>query len=68
MKLDKFTVKSQEAVQAAVAWRAEQFGNQEIQPEHLLCGAGAARRRCGSGFAEDGREPCRRPQRNPAAH
>ena len=35
MKLDKFTVKSQEAVQAAVSL-AEQFGNQEIQPEHLL--------------------------------
>uniref|UniRef100_UPI0040563B87 ATP-dependent chaperone ClpB n=1 Tax=Candidatus Electronema sp. TaxID=2698783 RepID=UPI0040563B87 len=35
MKLDKFTVKSQEAVQTAVSL-AEQFGNQEIQPEHLL--------------------------------
>jgi len=35
MKLDKFTVKSQEAVQAAVAL-AEQFGSPEIQPEHLL--------------------------------
>jgi ATP-dependent Clp protease ATP-binding subunit ClpB len=35
MKLDKFTVKSQEAVQAAVAL-AEQFGSPEVQPEHLL--------------------------------
>ncbi|XOF34296.1 MAG: ATP-dependent chaperone ClpB [Candidatus Electrothrix sp. YB6] len=35
MQLDKFTVKSQEAVQAAHAL-AEQFGNPEMQPEHLL--------------------------------
>ena len=35
MQLDKFTVKSQEAVQAAHN-TAQQFGNQEMQPEHLL--------------------------------
>ncbi len=35
MQLDKFTVKSQEAIQAAHN-TAQQFGNQEMQPEHLL--------------------------------
>ncbi len=35
MQLDKFTVKSQEAVQVAHN-TAQQFGNQEMQPEHLL--------------------------------
>jgi len=35
MQLDKFTVKSQEAIQTAHN-TAEQFGNQEMQPEHLL--------------------------------
>ena len=35
MQLDKFTVKSQEAIQTAHGL-AEQFGNQEMQPEHLL--------------------------------
>jgi ATP-dependent Clp protease ATP-binding subunit ClpB len=35
MQHDKFTVKSQEAIQAAHN-TAQQFGNQEMQPEHLL--------------------------------
>lgn len=35
MRLDKFTIKSQEAVQNSQQL-AEQKGNQEIQPEHLL--------------------------------
>ncbi len=35
MQLDKFTLKSQEAIQAA-HYLAQQKGNQEIQPEHLL--------------------------------
>ncbi len=35
MQLDKFTLKSQEAIQAAHAL-AQNNGNQEIQPEHLL--------------------------------
>jgi len=35
MKLDKFTLKSQEAIQAAHTL-AQNRGNQEIQPEHLL--------------------------------
>ena len=35
MQLDKFTVKSQEAIQTAHN-TAEQFANQEMQPEHLL--------------------------------
>ncbi|WP_446007840.1 ATP-dependent chaperone ClpB [Candidatus Electrothrix sp.] len=35
MQLDKFTVKSQEAIQTAHSL-AEQFGNPEMQPEHLL--------------------------------
>ena len=35
MQLDKFTVKSQEAIQEAHN-TAQQFGNQEMQPEHLL--------------------------------
>ena len=35
MQLDKFTVKSQEAIQTAHN-TAQQFGNQEMQPEHLL--------------------------------
>ncbi len=35
MQLDKFTVKSQEAIQSAHN-TAQQFGNQEMQPEHLL--------------------------------
>jgi len=35
MQLDKFTVKSQEAIQTAHN-TAEQFGNQEMQPEHLI--------------------------------
>ena len=35
MQLDKFTVKSQEAVQTAHSL-AEQFGNPEMQAEHLL--------------------------------
>ncbi len=35
MQLDKFTVKSQEAIQAAHGL-AEQFGNPEMQPGHLL--------------------------------
>ena len=35
MQLDKFTMKSQEAIQTAHN-TAQQFGNQEMQPEHLL--------------------------------
>nr|WP_320011682.1 ATP-dependent chaperone ClpB [uncultured Desulfobulbus sp.] len=35
MQLDKFTLKSQEAIQAAQQL-AQSAGNQEIQPEHLL--------------------------------
>lgn len=35
MQLDKFTLKSQEAIQAAHSL-AQEKGNQEIQPEHLL--------------------------------
>ncbi|MFH1226571.1 MAG: ATP-dependent chaperone ClpB [Planctomycetota bacterium] len=35
MKLDKFTVKSQEALQDAQSI-ADKHGNQELQPEHLL--------------------------------
>ncbi|GAB4342491.1 MAG: ATP-dependent chaperone ClpB [Desulfobulbaceae bacterium] len=35
MQLDKFTLKSQEAIQAAQSL-AREHGNQEIQPEHLL--------------------------------
>ncbi len=35
MQLDKFTLKSQEAIQAAHAL-AQEKGHQEIQPEHLL--------------------------------
>ena len=35
MQLDKFTVKSQEVIQTAHSL-AEQFGNPEMQPEHLL--------------------------------
>jgi ATP-dependent Clp protease ATP-binding subunit ClpB len=35
MQLDKFTVKSQEAIQTSHSL-AEQFGNPEMQPEHLL--------------------------------
>jgi len=35
MQHDKFTVKSQEAIQTAHN-TAQQFGNQEMQPEHLL--------------------------------
>ncbi|HEB68910.1 MAG TPA: ATP-dependent chaperone ClpB [Desulfobulbus sp.] len=35
MQLDKFTLKSQEAIQAAQTL-AQNNGNQEIQPEHLL--------------------------------
>ncbi len=35
MQLDKFTVKSQEAINAAHQL-AEQFGNQEMQAEHLI--------------------------------
>jgi len=35
MQLDKFTIKSQEAIQAAHSL-AQNNGNQEIQPEHLL--------------------------------
>jgi len=35
MQLDKFTVKAQEAIQTAHN-TAQQFGNQEMQPEHLL--------------------------------
>ena len=35
MQLDKFTLKSQEAIQAAHA-AAQNNGNQELQPEHLL--------------------------------
>ncbi len=35
MQLDKFTVKSQEAIQAAQQL-AQNSGNQELQPEHLL--------------------------------
>ena len=35
MRLDKFTIKAQEAVQQAQAIASE-HGNQEIQPEHLL--------------------------------
>ena len=35
MQLDKFTVKSQEAIQAAQQL-AQTGGNQELQPEHLL--------------------------------
>ena len=35
MKLDKFTIKAQEALQSAQSL-AEQAGNQELEPEHLL--------------------------------
>ena len=35
MQLDKFTLKSQEAIQTALN-HAQDNGNQEIQPEHLL--------------------------------
>lgn len=35
MRMDKFTIKSQEAIQAAQSF-AEKRGNQELQPEHLL--------------------------------
>jgi len=35
MQLDKFTLKSQEAIQAAQQ-QAQNNGNQELQPEHLL--------------------------------
>jgi len=35
MKLDKFTIKAQEALQEAQSL-AEQQGNQELEPEHLL--------------------------------
>ncbi len=35
MRFDKFTIKSQEAVQAAQSL-AEKIGNQELMPEHLL--------------------------------
>ena len=35
MQLDKFTLKSQEAIQSAHSL-AQNNGNQEIQPEHLL--------------------------------
>ncbi len=35
MKWDKFTVMSQEAIQAAQA-KAEEMGHQEVRPEHLL--------------------------------
>ncbi|MEW6594793.1 MAG: ATP-dependent chaperone ClpB [Thermodesulfobacteriota bacterium] len=37
MQFDKFTMKSQEALQAAQSL-ADQYGNQELQPEHLLKG------------------------------
>ena len=35
MQLDKFTLKSQEAIQVAQQL-AQAGGNQELQPEHLL--------------------------------
>ncbi len=35
MQLDKFTLKSQEAIQSAQQL-AQNYGNQELQPEHLL--------------------------------
>jgi len=35
MQLDKFTLKSQEAIQSAQSL-ARDKGNQEIHPEHLL--------------------------------
>lgn len=35
MRMDRFTIKAQEALQQAQS-RAEQLGNQEIEPEHLL--------------------------------
>ena len=35
MRMDKLTIKSQEAVQEAQRL-AERKGNQELQPEHLL--------------------------------
>ncbi len=35
MRMDRFTIKAQEALQQAQS-RAEQNGNQEIEPEHLL--------------------------------
>ena len=35
MQLDKFTLKSQEAIQAAQGL-AQSGGNQELQPEHLV--------------------------------
>lgn len=35
MRMDRFTIKAQEALQQAQS-RAEQTGNQEIEPEHLL--------------------------------
>ena len=36
MRLDKFTIKSQELVQQAQSLAA-QHGNQQIEPEHLVC-------------------------------
>lgn len=35
MRMDRFTIKAQEALQQAQS-RAEELGNQEIEPEHLL--------------------------------
>ena len=35
MRMDRFTIKAQEALQEAQS-RAEQAGNQEMEPEHLL--------------------------------
>ena len=37
MTIDKYTIKAQEAVQAALR-RAASGGQQAIEPEHLLCG------------------------------
>ena len=35
MRFDRFTIKSQETIQKAKSL-AEQYGNQQIEPEHLL--------------------------------
>src|SRR5256885_8960642 len=36
MRLDKFTLRGQEAIQAAIEL-AERNQNQQVEPEHLLC-------------------------------
>ena len=44
IRWDKLTVKSQQAVQQAQQ-RAGELGNPEMQPVHLLAGAGGGSRR-----------------------